>query len=217
MSGPQSRSPASIATPKASRIRADRRAQVLDCAKKIFSRKGFHSASISDIVNQARIARGTFYLYFENKRDIFDSLLEELLAELRSRIRPVDLAPGSPPPLVQVKANIRRVLELVRDEPELMRILLHHAPGLDEQSAQIVRAFYERVLTLVARSLEHGKRLGLIRECDTRVAAACVLGIMKEATDLLTAGREAPSTLEVVVEEVIDFGLRGLFVPGGKE
>ncbi len=139
-----------------------------------------------------------------------------MLAELRSRIRPVDLAPGSPSPLVQVKANIRRVLELVRDEPELMRILLHHAPGLDEQSAEIVRAFYERVLTLVARSLEHGKRLGLIRECDTRVAAACVLGIMKEATDLLTAGREAPPMLEVVVEEVIDFGLRGLFVPAGK-
>jgi len=52
--------------------RQERRAQVLRHAKRIFARKGYHRTNIADIIARARIARGTFYLYFQNKRDIFE-------------------------------------------------------------------------------------------------------------------------------------------------
>ena len=51
--------------------RQERRAQVLRHAKRIFARKGYHRTNVADIIARARIARGTFYLYFQNKRDIF--------------------------------------------------------------------------------------------------------------------------------------------------
>ena len=59
--------------------RQERRAQILQCAKEIFSKNGFHNASVADLIEQAGIARGTFYLYFSSKRAIFDTLLENLL------------------------------------------------------------------------------------------------------------------------------------------
>jgi AcrR family transcriptional regulator len=192
-------------------IKAERRRQILDCAKQLFSEKGFHNASVSDIVDEAGIARGTFYLYFTGKRDIFDSLLDDLLAELRRRIKPIDLGEGSPDPLDQVKANIRRVLELVIEDPNLIQILLHHAAGLDQRSAELLRTFYDRVLTLIERSLEHGIRLGLVRPCHTRIVAACILGTIKEVADWLTSRRwELPPT-DVLVDEIIRFGLGGIF------
>jgi len=192
-------------------IKAERRRQILGCAKQIFSEKGFHNASVSDIVGEAGIARGTFYLYFTGKRDIFDSLLDDLLAELRRRIKPIELGEGSPDPLDQVKANIRRVLELVIEDPNLIQILLHHAAGLDQRSAELLRTFYDRVLTLIERSLEHGIRLGLVRPCHTRIVAACSLGTIKEVADWLTSRRwELPPT-EVLVDEIIRFGLGGIF------
>lgn len=194
-------------------VRSDRRAQILRCAKEVFAKKGFHNASVSDLITQAGIARGTFYLYFTGKRDIFDTLLEDLLQELRLRIQPIDLAPGSPPPLVQLRANIRRVLELVVQEPELTQILLHYARGLDQQAAEILRGFYERVLSLIERSLEHGMRLGLIRACQAGVVAACILGTLKEVADSLTSERRGSVDLAGLAEEIVSFGLEGLLAP----
>lgn len=191
-------------------LRTERRKQIQFFAKQVFSRKGFHNTSVSDIIHEADIARGTFYLYFQSKRDIFDSLLDELLTELRRCIKPIDLGPGAPDPFDQLKANIRRVIELVRRDPQLIQILLHHAAGLDQKSAEIVRNFYAKVLELIERSLQQGIRLGLVRPCDTRIVASCILGTIKEVADDLTSQTWDVSSHERLVEEIIDFGLRGV-------
>lgn len=191
--------------------KAGRRRQILYSAKRVFSEKGFHNTSVSDIVDQAGIARGTFYLYFTNKRDIFDNLLDNLLEELDKRIKPVDLTEGSPEPLDQIKDNIRRVLELVIKEPELIQILLHHSAGLDQRSAEAVRTFYDQVLRLIERSLEHGIRSGLVRPCNIHIVASCILGTVKEVADWLTARRREPPPIDLLVEEIIRYGLGGIF------
>ncbi len=199
-----------MATASARAVRSDRRAQILRAAKQAFSQKGFHSASVSDIIERAGIARGTFYLYFESKRDVFDKLLEELLVELRACIRPIELAPGSPQPVEQLRGNILRVQELVLREPELFQLLLHQARGLDAQSAAIVASFYERVLTLIERSLEHGMRIGLIRPCNPAIISSCILGTVKEVAGWLILQRQKPPDREALVDEILNFGLRGL-------
>jgi AcrR family transcriptional regulator len=54
----------------------DRRNQILDCALEVVACKGFHEASIADICSPARIARGTLYQYFTDKRDVLAALIE---------------------------------------------------------------------------------------------------------------------------------------------
>ena len=76
----------------------ERKEIVLRHAKEVFSEKGYHQAKISDIIQRAGIARGTFYLYFENKRDVFESILDHLLARLEQIIHPIGLQQGDPPP-----------------------------------------------------------------------------------------------------------------------
>jgi AcrR family transcriptional regulator len=199
-----------MATASTRAVRTDRRAQILRAAKQAFSQKGFHSASVSDIIERAGIARGTFYLYFESKRDVFDKLLEDLLVELRACIRPIDLAPGSAPPVEQLRGNILRVQELVLREPELFQILLHQARGLDAASAAIVASFYERVLTLIERSLEHGMRIGLIRPCNPAIISSCILGTVKEVAGWLIVQPKQSVDRNALVNEILSFGLRGL-------
>ncbi len=190
--------------------KAERLKQILRSAKLTFSNKGFHDASVSDIVEHAGIARGTFYLYFTGKRDIFDRLLDELLDELRQRIKPIDLGAGCAAPLDQLKDNIRRVLELVRSDPELIQILLYHATGLDKRSAATVQSFYDRLSDMIEKSVAQGIQARLLRECDPRVAAVCIQGMIKEVADWLTARRREPPPLETLVDEIIRFGLTGL-------
>jgi len=191
--------------------RAGRRRQILHTAKRIFSEKGFHNASVADIIDQAGIARGTFYLYFTNKRDIFDNLLSNLLEELDQRVRPVDLTPGNPEPLEQVRQNIRRVLELVQKEPELFDILLHHS-ALDEKSAEVVQAFYDKVLHLIERSLTLGMQMGLVRQCSPSIVASCILGTVKEVANALISRNANSPSIDVLVDEILHYGLKGVFL-----
>ena len=53
-----------------------KREQILDTATKLFSQHGYHATSVQDIVASSGLSVGTIYLYFANKEEIFDALLE---------------------------------------------------------------------------------------------------------------------------------------------
>ena len=59
----------------------DKRGRILDAAVKVFARKGYFGARVSEIARNARVADGTIYLYFRNKEDILVSLFDEVMAE----------------------------------------------------------------------------------------------------------------------------------------
>ena len=191
--------------------RQARRAQVLHHAKRLFARKGYHRTNIADIIAQSRIARGTFYLYFQNKRDIFAELLEQALGELRNRIRRLKIGPGEPDPVEQLRSNLKRVLTFVLAERELTDILLNHSTGFDRDLDARIRDFYERVTDQIQRSLDLGIEMNLVRECDTRPVAYCILGGVKEIVGQLS--RDQRSDVGALAEEVLDFGLRGVARP----
>jgi len=71
--------------PKKRRIAADaaeRRRQILDAARDVFARRGYHAATIDDIVAATGVARGTFYLYFDDKRAVFEALIDGFSARI---------------------------------------------------------------------------------------------------------------------------------------
>jgi len=191
--------------------RQARRAQVLRHAKRIFARKGYHRTNVADIITRARIARGTFYLYFQNKKDLFEELLEQVLTELAARILRLRVDPDSPDPVEQLRANLRRVVTYVLDERELTDILLNHSTGFDRDLDSKILNFYDRIAALIQRSLDLGIEMQLVRHSDTRAIAYCILGAIKEVVGLLSRGAAADT--DQLVEEVLDFGLRGVARP----
>ena len=206
--------------------REDRRDSVLDSAKQVFSQKGYHLASVSDIVEHAGIARGTFYQYFENKRHVFDSILDLLLERLQGLIQPIRLDPGAPSPLVQLRDILRTVIKLALEDRELTRILLDRAVGLDSESDKRLSAFYNVLLSRIEAAVVQGRKLGIVRECSPRVAARCTLGSIKEIILLVSSddhGSEASAAgapdndedlaIESIVDEVLKYGLQGLLTP----
>jgi len=188
--------------------REARREQVLRHAKRIFARKGYHRTNISEIIARARIARGTFYLYFENKRDLFEELLARVLDELRLRIQRVRVGPAEADPVEQLRANLRRVLALLLSERELTDILLNRATGFDRELDARIADFYAKVVAQIQRSLDLGIAMDLVRQCDTRVVANCILGGIKEV--VAQASRARRRDIAMLAEEILDFGLRGV-------
>ncbi|MDQ0228978.1 TetR/AcrR family transcriptional regulator [Metabacillus malikii] len=60
----------------------DKKQKLIDAAKQEFSRVPLYKASISNIVKTAKIPRGSFYQYFEDKDDLYYYLLNELVQQL---------------------------------------------------------------------------------------------------------------------------------------
>lgn len=56
-------------------------------AKEIFSEKGFYETKVSDIVEKAGVAQGTFYIYFKSKEDIFIKLVKKLHSDLMKKLK----------------------------------------------------------------------------------------------------------------------------------
>jgi AcrR family transcriptional regulator len=191
--------------------RQARRAQVLRHAKRIFARKGYHRTNVADIIARAQIARGTFYLYFQNKKDLFEELLDQVVSELTTRIHRLRVGPDEPSPVDQLRANLTRVMNYVLAERELTDILLNHSVGFDRELDARIREFYDRIAAAIQRSLDLGIQMNLVRGCDTRMVSYCILGGIKEMVGL--ASRARPTDIEQLVEEILNFGLRGVARP----
>lgn len=194
---------------RASVAREVRRSQILAAARDVFAEHGFHRASINEIIKRAAIARGTFYLYFESKESVFDSILDEVMHELRARIRRIDVAPGAPPPAMQLRTSLISVIDYVVGDQSLTRILLEHGQTPDTDVADRVAGFFGEARGLIQSSLDHGIGMGLVRECNTGLVAATLLGAVRGAIQFCLSTTPRPST-EEVVDELIAFALRGV-------
>jgi AcrR family transcriptional regulator len=195
-------------------LREERREQVLRSAIEVFAQKGYHATSVADIIKQAAIARGTFYLYFENKRQIFEAILDMALQGLVRRLRRIELTPQSPPPLEQLRENVGRIIAFLLSERDLTQILLRHAEGLDAELDRRLVAFYATIVELIVDALRRGQTMGLVRPCHLPIVASCILGSIKEVVAKLTSGVGEVPEIDVVVDEIVNFGQRGIFCEG---
>lgn len=155
--------------------KAIKKKQLIETASKVFSEKGYHRTSISDITDQLGIGKSTFYLYFKNKKDLFficiDSIFDHLWKEDFERIREeknfaLKLA-------LRGEAFIR-VYPRIRDILQMMRGALG---GKEDGMATKYNEIYAKLVRPVKRDLQKGMEQGLIRQGDPDLLAYILVGM----------------------------------------
>ncbi|MCB9596218.1 MAG: TetR/AcrR family transcriptional regulator [Sandaracinaceae bacterium] len=194
------------------KTKQERRRELLDAARDAFVVKGFAAATVDDIVANADVARGTFYLYFSDKRAVFEALVDEFLARIEACVKSIDLSHPDPP-VVQLNANIRRIVELALAEPAIVKLALHDATGLDPELDEKLHGFYEGLRDLIDESLGQGQALGMVRAGDRRVMVAIGLGGLKEVLVDAVAGH-VERDANAITEEIMRFLAGGLLARG---
>lgn len=186
-----------------------RRGEIAAAAAACFAESGYHATQVSDIIAAAKVARGTFYLYFKSKHEIFNTILDEFIATLQDQIKTIELGSDTSP-ADQMRANVERVIDLVLGRPEIGRILFSEAVGLDRVVDDRLREFYARLLDMIERSIGRGIGLGLVRRVEPRVAACIVLGGFKEILVQCSILKTAKVGRKAMVDNLIDVLLGGL-------
>ncbi len=154
----------------------ERRAAIVAAARQVFADRGYHRTGIADIVREVQIARGTFYRYFDGKRELFQVIVQTMMAEVVAVVEPIDL---QRPVVPQVEVNLDRLVRAVTAE-DVCRVLFLEAVGIDEEGDEVLRAFYADALARIETALKTGQALGVVRPGDVGLKARLLLGLIKE-------------------------------------
>lgn len=173
--------------------RADKRKLILDAAERVFAKRGFFAARVSEIAKDAGVADGTIYLYFKSKDDLLISLFERRMQQVNETLRTAVAAVKTPRD--QLRAFIKTYLQLVHDEPtaaEVLTIELRQSSKFMKEYENPQFADFLRMLGgLIAAGQERGE---LDRSVPSHVAARMIFGMLDELSLAWVLARQPIST-----------------------
>lgn len=174
---------------------------ILDSAFEIFGQKGFYETKISDITEHAGIAKGTMYLYFKSKEELFIAVTrrdwDTFLRNLNYRVKQAD---GLLPKLRQVAEHH---LEYYYERKSHGK-LFFHAPNNDSELMKMMHGFLTRYMATVKDVLEEA---GMP---DPDFYAKAFIGMLDRLKmDILFEGEFTREQLEQRVDQTVRLFLRG--------
>jgi AcrR family transcriptional regulator len=183
----------------------ERREQILLAARNTFAKIGYARATVDDIVREAGVARGTFYLYFGDKRDAFEELIDRFSVRIVDAIVRIVTDDPKRPVADQVLENIRGILGVCLEERVMTKILFTDAVGADPEFQRKLATFYDGVVQLLTESLRDGQALGVVADGEPRVLAYLTIGALKELLyQAVTLGLSGEST-EALTQQIYSF------------
>jgi TetR/AcrR family transcriptional regulator, fatty acid metabolism regulator protein len=156
---------------------ADRRRQILAAAVKVFAKKGFHACRVGDVAEEAGVAYGLVYHYFDSKEDLLETIFRTTWTEMLTRVHEVEEA--RVPAAEAVRQVTALLLRTWRRDPDLVRVLVREVTRnqhVQEEVEEITQAM-EALERIVRRGQESGE---FRNELDARLAAVVFYGALEE-------------------------------------
>jgi TetR/AcrR family transcriptional regulator, fatty acid metabolism regulator protein len=100
----------------------DKRRMILEAAVRVFARQGFHTCRVSDIADEAGVAYGLVYHYFQSKDEVLDTLFLERWDVLLEAISEIDAS--SQPARDKLRAIAGFIIDSYRHDPDLMKVII---------------------------------------------------------------------------------------------
>lgn len=186
---------------------SDKRARILEAARLILAAKRYDDVPVSEIVEAAGIAKGTFYLYFPSKADLIAAIAQEMQDELRVAI--FSVMDDEQPVIEVIEAVIWAVYRTLEGHRDLIHIIeMDFLLGGKERHL----AEHDQQIIGTTQMLERAKARGEIDpKLDTRITAELVSGVMMPLARAMMFGQsETPP--ERYIAETIAFLRRALGV-----
>ena len=198
----------STSDPRWRRLPGERPGQILDAALRVFIEKGLAAAKLEEIAALAGVSKGTIYLYFQSKEDLFREVVRANIVPL---IDQVERSVGSATATVELERYLRTHWESVARDTSAgwMRLVvgeLHRFPDLaDFYSREVISRSWNILSVIILRGIASGE----FRSIDPAAAVSMV-----HATTIMHAIWVGPTSLhphvrakprEQVIDEIIDF------------
>jgi AcrR family transcriptional regulator len=138
---------------------ADKRRQILDAAIRVFATRGFHACRVSDVADEAGVAYGLVYHYFDSKEAILNTLFTERWQIMLDAIAEIDLRQEVPArDKLYLVASF--IIDSYRHEPDLMKVIIvevtRAANSFGRDHLAKIREAYDMIGQIVDKAQREG-------------------------------------------------------------
>lgn len=181
--------------------------QIIDTAKKLFSKNGYQATSINEIINKAGIATGTFYLYFDDKYALYSFMLAKYRKSIRKAIS--EGIVGANTRYEKERLGLRAFLKFAWHDPLAYRIIWE-SMFVDKE---LFKEYYETFSHDYVRQLRHAVDSDEVRDdVDLETLSYVLMGI-SNFVGLQVLFRETltEKDLDYITEQVMTILQSGMF------
>lgn len=195
-----------------------RRQQILESARRLFARQGFHGTSIRDVHRDIGVSDGLLYHYFPSKLDMLQAVLAEGFDAINGR-RLADIPDGTPVREALLRTG-RELWARWLGNDDLMRILVREHRVLEEAGDYSLPSFFLRSSVGLGEFLERQMLAGEMRSMDPMLAARHFINAMLGlylCQVMLGGDRVVHRDFEDVLQQTVDMmwvGLADMTIPG---
>ncbi len=183
--------------------------RIIAAATKVFARKGFYQAKISEIAREAQVADGTIYIYFENKDDILICLFEEQMQVVLDNM--VARISGQPDPIKMLEEFAFTHLQLVEQNKDMAEIIQVEL----RQSSRFMKEYknekFAQYLDLIGDIILQGQEKGIFRkEVIPGIAKRAFFGALDEMSRFWVLSTRKRYDTKTASKQISEYFLRGI-------
>jgi AcrR family transcriptional regulator len=186
---------------------AGKRREIIKAARQVFAENSYQGTSVKTLARKAKIATGTFYLYFANKETLINTIVDEMFVELLEHIKNERAVYTDR--FDKLQASMEACIKLFIKENNLAKILLIQVPGVNNAFNAKLFEIENELIKLTKEDLDELKVQGRLAGADTLVSAMAFVGSFRQVIiGWLRDGR--PENLDRAFSTLMQYNLRGL-------
>ena len=190
----------------------DKHGKIIKASTKVFAKKGFFNARISDIAKEAKVADGTIYLYFNNKFDILISVFEQEIGRLIEQVKALLDKEDDPREMLRVFIT-KHLTEMKKNKnlAEVIQIELR-------QTNKLIRDYrnnkFSEYVDILSTIIKRGQQENIFRkDIMPGIAKRAIFGALDEISRIWTLNLETKYTVEEAAKQMSDIFQLGILAP----
>ncbi len=158
---------------------ADKRRLILDAAIRVFARRGFHHCRVSDVADEAGVAYGLVYHYFESKEEILNTLFVERWQIMLDAIAEIDGKPLTAREKLYEVAGF--IIDSYHHDPDLMKVIIVEVTRSAHSFGAVHLETIQDAYGGIAQIVEGGREEGSFKsDIPAQFAAMCFYGAIEQ-------------------------------------
>ena len=156
-------------------IKERREEQIYKAALEVFSKDGYYKADMDLVAQKAKIGKGTVYRYFESKKNLFVSLVEWGLNQLKDEI--LTSIEGIDDEIERINTALEVYFNFYKNHKGFYRILIYEKYNFMDEIAKKFKEKYFAHLHIIENVFHQGIQKGVFKNIDTRSTAIALIGM----------------------------------------
>ena len=203
-----------LSAPKWTRQPEERPRQIMAAALEVFSERGFERATMDEIAETAGVTKGTIYLYFKSKLDLFIQTLRAHVEGVVELLPAIEIGAGE-----DVEARVRQLARallvtlMTPTTAKVFPLFIAEVRQVPELRQAYIEEWLPKAGLRLAALLEEGVRLGVLRPMDSLIAARAIMGMFSSfvlTQEVFGMKDVTPMPLDAIADTIVTIAFRGV-------